>query len=218
MKLIKKSLLLTALAITIIINLFTNNSFAATDQAASYMSSEVSSSNSLGLAASAIGAIYSRLGYNIVTSAPFTATNSKNPVLSYINGTGNNYALNVICHGSGNSTISRLNLNTATNGADAIYPENITGNWHFVILNSCSSLAGPSFANAFKTTSAYSNRAILGWYNSVTFAALGEFWPHFYNKIGTMGLRDLALYAASNCSNSTPIRFYGDTSWYGWAW
>lgn len=220
MKLIKKFLLLTGLIFIIFINFFANNSFAGTDQAASFMSSEVSNSNSLGLAASAIGAIYSKLGYNIVTPAPFSAVNSKTPVLSYINGNGNNYALNVICHGSGNSTISRLNMNRDGNVGDSecIYPSNITGNWHFVILNSCSSLAGPSFANAFKTTSAYSNRAILGWYNSVEFEAVGEFWPHFYNKVGTMGLRDLALYAASNCANSTPIRFYGDASWYGWAW
>ncbi len=218
MKSIKKSIIFIILIFIIFTILLTNVSFAATDQVGLFRSSETSDSNALNIASSAINSIYSKLGYSIVTNSPATITNSKNPVLSYINGNGKNYGFSIICHGNGNDTISRLNVNRATSGADAIYPDNITGNWHLVILNSCQSLSNPSFANAFKTTSAYSNRAILGWFNEVEFEALKEFWPHFYNKVGTMGLRDLALDAASKCSSSTPIRFYGDTSWYGWAW
>lgn len=218
MKLYKKILLIIVLFSIISLIIFSNSVFASSDQAASYVSTEISSSNGIGLAGSSVGGTFVKLGYNVVTPAPFQTTNSKSTVLSYINSSSTNYGFAVISHGSGNSSISRFNMNTSTGSSDAIYPSNISGNWHLVILNSCNSLAGPSFANAFKTTSAYSNRGILGWYNTVTFSAVGNFWYSYYQKAGTMTLRNAALAAASECSESTPTRFYGDTSWYGWAW
>lgn len=211
-----KSRLIVFIIFTTIVILFQTMCFAATDQAAIYLSTDFSNDSDAKNAANYAGLTFRKLGYSIVTGSGanlYTMTGSGAVVRGYINGSGNNYGLYISAHGNDEW------INMTKGSTDhRIYPANVTGNWHFVFLDSCSSLADDDFANAFKTTSAYSNRGILGWFNTVTTPATMEFWPYFYSFATTRSLRQCALDAASNCELSTPIRFRGDTSWYGYAW
>lgn len=203
------------IATLLFVFLFQVFSFASTDQAAIYFSSDFAGEQCAKDAANYAGLTFRKLGYNLTTvngANLYVMTNSNQTVLNYITGSGNNYGLYVSSHGGTGWFSMQLN------GSTKIYPSDIKGNWHFVFLDSCRSLANGDFASAFKTTSAYSNRAILGWYKDVTTGASAEFWPHFYSFAGTESLRDCALDAASNCVADTPIRFYGDSSWNGYAW
>lgn len=192
----------------------TTSCFAATDQVKLFLSTNFGSYSFSKTTMTYAALIYNKLGYNNVMGGyNYATTGSKSDVMSYINTSGNNYAFFEYAHGNESLFIMK-EPDTST----AIYPSDISGNWHLVFLNSCSSLKTDSFAQAFKTTSAYQNRAILGWYNIVTHAGSKEFIQNFYNYVGTMGLRDACLAAAAECEYSTPIRIYGDTSWYGWAW
>ncbi len=59
----------------------------------------------------------------------------------------------------------------------------------------------------------------MGWFNNTVYTnACSEWWGYFKNAVTTTNLRNACLVAAGQCSNSTPIRIYGDTSWYGYAW
>lgn len=211
----KKTTKITALLIIISLFVsFTTTCFAATDQVKLFMCANfenTSFSNTIMLYAALI---YNRLGYNNVSGGyNYVTTGSKSDVMSYINTSGNNYGFFVYAHG--NEYVFVMN---DPDSSTAISPSDISGNWHLVFLNACSNLKTDSFAQAFKTTSAYQNRAILGWYHIVTNAGASEFLENFYKYVGSMGLRDACLAAAAECEYSTPIRIYGDTSWYGWAW
>ena len=102
-------------------------------------------------------------------------------------------------------------------GKIPLYPSDISGNWHLVLLNSCSGGANSSFADAFHITG-YSNRGFVSWYTTITNKGLKEWGPIFNSLLGTMSVREAHKAAAESCEESTPARFYGDTSWYGWAW
>ena len=102
-------------------------------------------------------------------------------------------------------------------GNQAINQGHMTGNWHLVMINACRSGQTSAFADALHITG-YSNRGFIGWYSTITNYALLEWGPYFNSLVGTMSLRMAHKTAAEKCQNSTPARFYGDTSWYGWAW
>lgn len=98
--------------------------------------------------------------------------------------------------------------------------QDVYGNWHFVYLDACYTAANTNWANAFHVYG-YSNRAFLGWSSFVSaaysFAFNYEFWPYMngYNPV-----QSSAVAAAADVPGvgTTPIRFYGDTSYTGTAW
>lgn len=192
------------------------NCYASTDEAGVFLSSYVGLNTYTSKTLDYVVKTFQKLGYNIVTTSgsnKFVTTGSKSTVMSYIRSNGNNYGFYVLAHGvPGKFTMYKGDLNQVISASE------ITGNWHLVFLDACDALSTSEFATAFKTTSAYSNRAILGWFKTVTTYALQEYWPYFYAEAGTTNLRQAALNAAGYCDSSTPIRFYGDSSWYGWAW
>ena len=140
-------------------------------------------------------------------------TNDKNYLLNeWIRISGNNYGFYIYAHGNSSGfTLENGNSSKFVSSSD------ISGNWHLVFLDSCSCLATDTFGRAFKTLG-YSNRATLGWYMDIAHVASEEWWTHFYPVAGTTNIRSACLTAADQSQNKTPIRMYGDTSWYGWAW
>lgn len=188
-------------------------SFAATDQFRAFRSYDFEDSSSVQQAVSYAVWTFQDLGYsNVDGTNTYTKTNDKSVVLNYIKGSGNNYGFFVYAHGNSNL----FTMKTGDSGR-YIYPEDISGNWHLVFINGCSCMATDSFADAFNTVG-YSNRATLGWYETVTIGAAEEWWSHFYPIAGSTNLRSACLSAADQCAGSTPIRIYGDKTWDGKAW
>lgn len=211
----KNKIIITLLIISGLLCMLTTNALAVKDQARLFMSTDFNNSTSMKHATLCAVATYRRLGYNVIGGTPilgYTTTSSRQTVLNYISGMGNNYAFFVSAHGNPN-----LFTMQSGNQSQYIRPTDITGYWHFVFLNSCSCMSTDAFARAFKTVG-YSNRASLGWFNTVTFAGSEEWWSYFVNQAGTTNLRAACLAAADRCSNSTPIRIYGDKTWNGRAW
>lgn len=191
------------------------SSFAVIDQAKLFISTEISKINTTNETMVYAAQTFKKLGYDVQPGTAhlnYTITGLKKDVLNYISGTGNNYALFVYAHG-GTGVFTMDN----TKASEVIYTSNISGYWHFVFLNSCSCMSNDAFAQAFKTVG-YSNRASLGWYDTVQYIGTYEWWSHFKDFAGKENLRDACLDAASLCEHSTPIRMYGDKTWYGYAW
>lgn len=213
MKKIKNSFITIFLLMFIFILLFQNGVFAATDQFKAFLSSDFSTDSSSLASILLACRSFQTLGYtNAMGTDNYQKYATRSSVMNYINNSGNNYGLYISSHG--NTDLISMKLN---NSSEYIYPSQISGNWHLVFLDSCSSLATNSFANSFKANG-YSNRATLGWYMTVTTYASSEFFKYFHVLVGTTNLRSACLSAADRCVKKTPIRMYGDTSWYGWAW
>ena len=212
----KRFFIITIICILLILA-FQISSLAVIDQAKLFIAQEWTSSSSAVSATSYAVRTFQTLGYDIQGGLPvlkYTITNNRNDILNWLSGDGNNYAFYVFAHGAD----GRFNMSRdGANAPQRIYASDITGYWHFVFLNCCSSMETDSLARAFKTTG-YSNRASLGWYTTVTDAGSAEWWGYFKNVAGTTNLRSACLAAADNCSYSTPIRIYGDKTWNGYAW
>lgn len=103
------------------------------------------------------------------------------------------------------------------------YTSNVTGNWHMVFLDACSTAATNGWASAFRVYG-YSNRAFLGWNTNVDVGPACQFgsyfWPEASNHAHSSTVYGAAVWAASQVpgSGTTPIRFYGDTTYNGRAW
>lgn len=206
----KKKICFALIILLIIIFILQIQCFASTDQAKLFLSSQLSTSPYATQTMAYAVSTYNTLGYNILGSSPYyTVTGSKSDILNYINWAGNNYAYFSFSHGTSNAFWVANN--------DYIWASDISGNWHFVFLNHCYSLYDNTFAQAFHTIG-YTNRASLGWFDSVTDGASEEWWSYFKNVAGTTNLRAACLSAAGNCDHYTPIRIYGDKDWYGFAW
>lgn len=211
----KKRLFVTLLISILIILSLQFSSFAVIDQAQLFLSTDFQNDSSATQAMKYGVKTFQTLGYNITSGnilRRYIITNSKSTVLNYISGTGNNYAFLVSSHGNSNCFAMQNG-----NSSSYIYPSDISGYWHFVFLDSCSSMANDSFARAFRTTG-YDYRASFGWYTTVTTSGSEEWWSHFKDVAGTTNIRSACLAAADQCSNSTPIRIYGDKTWDGKAW
>jgi len=84
------------------------------------------------------------------------------------------------------------------------------------LLTSTSCYTGRTiWANSFNITSSTNDRAYLGWDGTVETIATYDFAQEFWPLVGTMSIRDAAVYAASQVTGSTPIRFFGDSSYDG---
>lgn len=210
----KKFLFITIISL-ILICILQISSLAVIDQAQLFLSTDFQNDADAVQAMKHGVKTFQTLGYNIQGGLPllhYSITDSKATVLQYIRGTGNNYAFLVSSHG--NSSLFAMKLKDDNQD---IYPKDISGYWHFVFLDSCSSMANDSFAQAFKTVG-YSNRASFGWYTTVETPGSREWWSYFKKVAGTTNIRSACLSAADLCSNDTPIRIYGDKTWNGKAW
>lgn len=94
-------------------------------------------------------------------------------------------------------------------------PSDIRGNWDFVFIDACSSRANDTLANGFKIYNSSSNKAYLGWNQSVGWLEAARFTRNFAQKLGTKPIQRLAKETAENMPEYAPIRFTGDRNWYG---
>ena len=149
---------------------------------------------------------YQTLGYSVTSSL---GAITKSDMLAWIGNTGNGYAMYVHTLG-GSGYFADYYGNT-------ISSSEISGNWHFVYIDSSYSAATNSLATAFHTTG-YSNRCFLGWSGSVSTSNSNGFNYYFWlNYIGSMSVRDAAINAAANIpgSGTTPTKLYGSTTYTG---
>ncbi len=178
----------------------------------SYTSSEIAyfntiRRNKINWAASAMN----RLGYT-ATAKYYSTSQMITDIKNYLKALTNEYAFYFSGHGS--TTV----LGFKRNGW--IRPSDVTGNWHFVFLDACSTAVDSGWADAFKING-YSNRAFLGWSNVVYSNNIYKFAEKFWPLInGTNAVRQAAVDAAAQVpgSGTTPIKFYGDVSYTGRAW
>lgn len=149
------------------------------------------------------------LGYNsdlYVGFGPDMYTSMK----TFLN-SSNSYGFYVSCHGTSNYLTDIKSW--------WLYSSEITGNWHFVFLDACSTAANTTWANAFKING-YSRRAFLGWSTIVSTDNTYLFATFFWPQVGLGSIRDAAVWAASKVpgAGTTPIRFYGDYTYSGRAY
>ena len=146
------------------------------------------------------------LGYSVSTSI---GAITKSSMLSWIGNTGNGYAFYVHTFG-GTGYFNDYS-------GKSIDADDISGNWDLVYIDSSNSAKTNELARAFHTVG-YSDRCFLGWYNKVTTADSNSFNYYFWTEYVTHAtIRSAALAAASRVpgDGTTPIRFYGDTSYDG---
>ena len=207
-----KALVMTFLVAVLLC--MTNYVFAGTDEVGIFLTGDAAGWNGGPKGASYAALIFDKLGYRNVRGSGYYTVNTKAEVLDYIRNGSKHYGF----YYNGHAYSNGMNVNSQTNGADAILYNEITGNWHLVFLDGCSTAATDQLANAFKIVG-YSNRLFIGWYKTVNSYDAGEWNEAFYNHVGTTNLRSAALAAVDDVINlNTPIRMYGDKNWYGWAW
>lgn len=164
---------------------------------------------------------YKKLGYTTSSQTSDTGSVLRSTVTSFMSGS-TAYGLYIRAHGSeaNSNGVQLLATKVGESYSSFLYTYDVSGNWHFVFLDACHTADSSNWANCFNISSSYSNRAYLGWYGTVTtgnsYLFAVEFWP----LVGTMSIRNAAVAAAAEVegSGTTPIRFYGDTSYYGTAW
>lgn len=206
--------ILTIIAIVLMLISITSSIYAATDQAGVFGTPGIGQLGGSSTASMVETIMRTRLGYSV--TAYSDSVTSKSTVTSYINQSANNYAFSLTAKrnsSNGNPII----------GSSTLAKNEISGNWHLVILNFPYSAADQSWANAFKTVG-YTNRAFMGWYSSYDEVDVNSWTYNFMIQLNFYGagsyptLRDAALEAADYVSGSTPIRMYGDKTWNGLAW
>lgn len=205
-----KNILCFILFITILFAFST--SYAVLDQTRNFVAQNIANGPGVTTVADRMVGVFNALGYNNVSNnwnGGYEVISDIATMNNYIHMSGKNYGLSFLGHGYGGFQIS---VNET-----ALSPSDISGNWHLVILNACSTGMTTDFANAFHIYG-YSNRGFIGWYTTVSYGGLYEWSGYFLNNIGTESLQQAHLHAANSSINPTPVRFYGDSSWYGWAW
>lgn len=157
-----------------------------------------------------------RIGFQKLGYSTSTAGASDSEIRSWISdSTGAHYGYFIVTHGGNTNG----NLHFVSSTGTPFFPSDVRGNWHLVFIDACNSKDNNQFAQAFKITG-YSNRAYLGWYGSVNAGPDTQFQKYFWeNEVTTSTIQQAAKDAASQVpgSGTTPIRFSGDTSWWGYA-
>lgn len=146
------------------------------------------------------------LGYSVSTSI---GAITKSAMLSWIGNTGNGYGFYVHTFG-GDGYFNDYN-------GYSIDADDISGNWDLVYIDSAYSAKTNELARAFHTVG-YSDRCFLGWYKAVTTSNANAFNYYFWTEYVTHAtIRSAALAAAASVpgDGTTPVRFYGDTSYDG---
>ena len=149
---------------------------------------------------------------------------SRYAILNWTNSGGNdysnnNYAFYISTHGPTDEAAQAGTTFFTDNYGVQITPSDITGNWHLVYIDACNSKRNSNFPIALNITGK-SNRAYLGWATTVNAVPANTFNNYFWETYVTKyPLQQAAINAAANVpgSGTTPIRFSGDTSWYGYA-
>ena len=150
------------------------------------------------------------LGYNVLSSWVGSGSGMGTAISNFWNGS-NSYGFYVACHG-----------NPTTIGDDvgtwSLSTSDVAGNWNLVFLDACSTATNTDWAQAFNVYG-NSNRAFLGWsadvYQTPAYDFCTYFWPETVNQNHSTNIRDAAVWAASQVSGSTPIKFYGDRYYNG---
>lgn len=160
---------------------------------------------------------YKKLGYTTSTQNSDNGTTLSSTISTFMSGS-TAYGLYIRAHG--NSAMTRLTVKVDETYTPILYRSNVSGNWHFVFLDACYTGSDSTWANTFNISSSYANRAYLGWSGTVLTGNSYKFAVEFWPLVGTMSIRNAAVAAAAEVegSGTTPIRFYGDTSYYGTAW
>lgn len=199
-KIIKLSIILTMAIITIIsINSYARNRarvFIAGNFPVQDLSDKIYAING-----------FNKLGYNVSQEHLF----SKNSFLNWIRESSNNYAFYVSAHGEDGKIEDTI--------GNTIHHYELSGNWHLVYIDACESKASNKFPNALRING-YKSRAYLGWKTSVMSYYSNQFNKYFWNTYVTRyPIQKAAIYAANKVEGdgTTPIRFSGDTSWYGYS-
>ena len=93
---------------------------------------------------------------------------------------------------------------------------NVSGNWRFVFLDGCETAVDTGWAEQFNIYGR-SGRAYLGWFDTVQLVYTHQFQDYFWPRVGNKAIQALALDAANSVpgQGTTPIRFWGDTSYTG---
>lgn len=126
----------------------------------------------------------------------------------------NSYAFYVTCHGN-------YDVIGDDKGEDelwALYPRDVSGNWKFVFLDACKTALNDTWTTAFNITNSSSNRAFLGWTDTVKDSNSHLFSQQFWSKLdGKKTIYNAAVEAANAVpgTGTTPIKFYGDKSYTG---
>ena len=212
MKLIKT--VTKVILIIFLINVYANiTSYAATDEAGVFISTNYTG-NDRNIPYNSARVGLQRLGYRITTSISNTTT--KKEMMDYIKSSGRNYAFFARVHGDDGIIVADKN-----NSSTEIRSTEITGNWHLVVIPSCSSGESTKFANAFKVNTANgTNKAFLGYYKEVLTDVNTKWNELFWSYVGSRSLRDATLDASDYWTSpgTCPVRMYGDKTWWGWAW
>lgn len=162
---------------------------------------------------------FTKLKYNVSTEDNSTRTQ----IFSWTNSGGSNYnnknyAFYISTHGPGDTDAANGVTYFLDIDKNAITPGEISGNWHFVYIDACNSKRNNNFPNSLNISSSYSQRAYLGWATTVGVSAANTFNNYFWETyITNYPIQQAAVKAAADVpgSGTTPIRFSGDSSWYG---
>lgn len=164
---------------------------------------------------------YKKLGYTTSSTTSDTGSVLRSTITSFMSGS-TAYGLYIRAHGSAANSngVQLLATKVGETYSNFLYTYDVSGNWHFVFLDACHTADSSNWANRFNISSSYSNRAYLGWSGAVLTGNSYKFAVQFWPLVGTMSIRNAAVAAAAEVegSGTTPIRFYGDTSYYGKAW
>lgn len=155
-----------------------------------------------------------RLGYNASTTVK-SDKSLISDVKNFLKNDSKAYAFYFVGHGSEDvlgfkkNTYGRIRRDS-----------DVTGNWHFVFLDACSTAVNSGWADAFHING-YSRRAFLGWNGTILYSDRYKFAMAFWPRVdGKVAIQKAAIDAAAEVpgSGTTPIKFYGDRSYNGRAW
>lgn len=159
-----------------------------------------------------------KLRYNVSTQD----STSKSQILSWTNSGGSsyndyNYAFYISTHGPNDVDAANGVTFFVDSYGTQITPGEIGGNWHFVYIDACNSKRNNRFPDSLNI-SGRSQRAYLGWATTVGISEANQFNNQFWEVYVTnYPIQQAAVKAAADIpgAGTTPIRFSGDSSWYG---
>lgn len=149
-----------------------------------------------------------KLGY-VVEPHYTSCSDMRDDILNYLN-KDTSYGFYITCHGT--------NYTLGDNKNWTIYTSDITGNFHLVFLDACYTGLDHTWASAFKCD--YPKRGFLGWKTGVRSSDAAQFDSYFWSHVGSKAICSVAIDAAASVpgKGTTPIVFFGDRSWYGYAY
>lgn len=151
---------------------------------------------------------FERLGYNTVAqNNPYEDKTINEDVATFLDG-ASSYGFYFCGHAS--SDVLAYKYHTI------LKREDVSGNWRFVFLDGCETAIDTGWAEQFNIYG-QSGRAYLGWFDTVELANTHQFQEYFWPRVGNKAIQALALDAANSVpgQGTTPIRFWGDTSYTG---